>query len=158
MRFRDTPFMKRTFKLLRNSDLNLKLIPYIREMVDPPHTLLHFNNNRLHNRAGPDAEAADPFKVNDSKFLNDNKLATQHAVHTKVAELIGSFRDLFRPRIDGTLPEVDEALGQLFDATNHWTVRTYMLNMKGMNANDVNWCEALDNSTGTYDLSLTQCE
>ena len=158
MRFRNTPFMKRTFDLFDNRGLNLKRIPYIREMVNPPHTLLHFNNNRLHNRAGPDAEGADPFKVNSSKFLKDNKLATQRAVQMKVAEVIKPFRDLFRPGSDGTLPKINEALDQLFEVTNRWSMRTYMLNALGMDANDVNWCEALDNSTGTYDLSLTQCE
>ena len=158
MRFRDTPFMKRTFDLFRNRGLNLKLIPYIREMVDPPHTLLHFNNNRLHNRASPSAEGADPFKVNSSKFLNDDSLATQSAVQMKIAKVIEPFRDLFRPTIDGTLPDIDGALKSLFEVTNNWSMRTYMLNVVKMDANDVNWCEALDSSTGTYDLSLTQCE
>ena len=157
MRFRDTTFMKRTFKLLRKEDLNLKVIPYIREMVDPPHTLLHFNNARLHNRADPDADGLDPFKVNSSGFLSDDKLGTQRAVLIKVAGVIQPFRDLFRPTSDGTLPDIGKALETLLQATDRWTMRTYMLNVLTMDPNDVNWCETLDSSIGTYDMSLTQC-
>ena len=158
MRFRDTPFMKRTFKLFRMESLELKLIPYIREMINHPHTLLYFNNNRSYNRASPDPREPDPFKVNSSKFLGNDKLATQHAVQMKVAEVIKPFRDFFRPRSDGTRSEVGKPLESFLRATDRWSMRTYMLTALGMNANDVSWCEALDSATGTYDLSLSQCE
>ena len=158
MRFRDTAFMKRTFNLFRMEKLKLKLIPYIREMVDHPHTFLYFNNNRSYNWASPDADEQDPFKVNSPKFLGNDKLATHRAVRTKVAEVIKPFRDIFRPRSDGTLPKVGEPLELFLRATDRWSMRTYMLTESKMDANDVSWCEALDSATGTYDLSLSQCE
>ena len=50
MRFPDTPFMKRTFDLAKSRGLNVKLIPYIIQMVKPPNTWLLYNNSRVNNQ------------------------------------------------------------------------------------------------------------
>lgn len=154
MRFRNTTFMKRTFDLLENRNLGLKLIPYIREMVDPPNTWLYFNGVRVNNR--DKTVTGDPFDVKD--YVKDQDLTTQQGVLNKIAEVIQPFRDLFRPTRDEPPPDITTTMNTLFEETNEFSTRTYMLTIKNMDPKDVNWCQTLDNSTGTYDLAFTQCE
>lgn len=154
MRFPDTAFMKRTFDLARNRGLkDVKLIPYIMEMVDPPNTWLFYNNARVNNHDS--SVAGDPFGVKG--YVADKTLTTPQAVSKKVTEVLQPFRDLFRPPSPGqSPPDIAASMKTLFEETDKFSMRTYMLVMKGMDPKDVNWCETLDKPTGWYDRSLTQ--
>ena len=155
MRYPDTPFMKRTFDLFRNRGLQgIDLIPYTLEMVDPPNTWLYFNSVRVNNR--DEDVTGDPFKVKG--YVNDQSLTTQKAVLDKLQEVIQPFRDLFRPREDGSYPDIAQAIDALFQATNKFSLRSYMLMAKDMDPKDINWCQTLTDAEGTFDLSLTQCK
>ena len=159
MRFPDTPFMKRTFDLVENRGLNVKLIPYIMQMDDPPNTWLFYNNVRVHNR--DPSVTGDQFHVGN--YVVDKSLTTTEGVHKKVAEILQPFRDLFRPRklpsrppIIVPPPSIAGAIKSLFAETDKFSVRSYMF-ANGMSDQDVHWCETVDKSgTGLYDRSLTQ--
>ena len=154
MRFPDTPFMKRTFDLAENRGLNVKLIPYIMQMVNPPNTWLLYNNARVNNQDS--SVAGDPFNVRG--YINDPSLSTPQAVHQKVAEVIQPFRDLFRPPPPGEKQRsIKESMDILFEQTNQFSMRSYMF-AGGMNAKDIHWCETIDKSTGWYDRALTESE
>lgn len=149
--------MKRTFDLIRGRDLQgLKLIPYIDEMVNPPNTWLYFNGVRMNNRTTSDPIAGDPFNV--GAYLSDKSLGTQEAVLNKVAEVIQPFRNLFRSTRGQPPRDIATSMKALFEATNTSSMRTWMLSAVRMDPKDISWCEALDSSTGTYDLALTQCK
>ena len=153
MRFPDTPYMKRTFNLAKNRGLNVKLIPYIIQMVDPPNTWMFFNNARVNNR--DPSVFGDPFDVKN--YLADKSLTTPDAVHRKIAEVLQPFRDLFRPPGPGQPPrDIATSMEILFKETNKFSMRSYMLIMKDMDAKDIHWCETIDKDTGWYDRSLTQ--
>ena len=150
MQFPDTPFMKRVFDLVRNRGLNVKLIPFIRQMVDLPHTFLYYNSNRVNNRAP--SVSPDPFSV--SKYINNPNIRTPEGVSSTLSEVIQPFRDYFRP-VDGKTPDIGTAMDQLLKETNNFSMRSYML-QKGITSKDINWCETLDQSTGWYDRALTE--
>lgn len=152
MRFPDTPFMKRTFDLARNRGLNLKLIPYIVQMVNPPNTWLFYNNARVNNQDS--SITGDPFDIQG--YVTDQSLTTPQGAHKRVAEILQPFRDLFRPRQKMPPPDIADAIRTLFEETDKFSVRSYMF-VNGMSDQDVHWCETLDKSgTGWYDRSLTQ--
>ena len=152
MRFPDTPFMKRTFDLAGNRQLPVKLIPYIMQMVKPtPNTFLFFNNARINNQDS--SITGDPFNV--SGYVNDETLTTPSEVSQKVATVIQPFRDFFRAK-DGSQPNISTGMQELFDATNTFSMRSYMFQVLGMNPKDISWCETLDKSTGWYDRALTE--
>ena len=154
MRYPDTPFMKRTFDLFRNRELpGINLIPYTLEMVNPPGTWLYFNGIRVNNRATNDV--VDPFQVGN--YVNEENLKTQGAVLDKLQQVIQPFRDFFRPAPDGTKPGIAQAVATLFQETNRFSLKSYMLTVAGMDPKDVNWCQTLTDAEGTFDLSLTQC-
>lgn len=121
-------------------------------MVNPANTWLYFNRVRVNNRAK--GVAGDPFLV--SGYVNDQSLTTQEAVLNKLQEVVQPFRDLFRPRADGSLPDIAEAIASLFQETNKFSLRSYMLMVHNMDPRDVNWCQTLTDAEGTFDLSLTQ--
>jgi hypothetical protein len=150
MRFPDSPFMKRTFDLARNRGLNVKLIPYIMQMVDPPNTWLLFNNSRVNNRA-PDI-TGDPFNV--ASYVEDPELRTPEGVTNRVSQVIQPFRDYFRHHV-GQQTNIAAAMEQLFKNTDKFSMRTYMFQNK-MESKAINWCETLDKSTGWYDRALTE--
>lgn len=153
MRFPDTPFMARTFDLARNRNLDVTLIPYIREMTDPPHTWMLYNNVRINNQDS--SETGDPFNV--WLYVEDQTLTTPDGVHAKVREVVQPFRDLFRPpSSDEPAPDIATAMATLFSETDKYSMRTYMLNVTGMDPKDVNWCETIEEPTGWYDRSLAQ--
>ena len=149
MRYPDTPFMKRTFDLIRNRGLNVKLIPYILQMVAPePNTFLFYNNARVHNQ--DKSVSGDPFDV--GSYVVDQTLTTPEGVAEKVAQVLQPFRGLFL-----RMP-IAEAMKILFEETNNYSMRSYMILVKGMDPKDVQWCETLDKSTGWYDRALTESE
>lgn len=150
MRFPDTPFMKRTFDLARSRGLNVKLIPYIMQMVDPPSTLLYYNNCRVYNQAP--SLVPDPFNV--KTYIADPNLRTPEGVSAKVSEVLQPFRDYFRP-VDGKTPKFETVIERLFEETNEFSMRSYMFH-KGMTSEAIHWCETLDGSTGSYDRALTE--
>ena len=149
MRFPDTPFMRRTFDLARNRNLPVNLdIPYI---MQAPNTFLFFNNARIRNQDS--SIAGDPFNV--ELFMQDPTLTTPSEVSRKVASVIQPFRNFFRPDSSGHRPPIESAMEKLFDATNIFSMRSYMFSL-GMTARDISWCETLHSSTGAYDRSLTE--
>jgi hypothetical protein len=153
MRFPDSPFMKRTFDLARNRGLNVKLIPYIMQMVSPtPNTFLFFNNARINNQDS--SVAGDPFNV--SSYVTNEALTTPKGVSTRVTEVLQPFRDLFR-HTEGQTTDISAAMDTLFEETNKFSTRSYMF-QGGMDAKDIQWCETLDKSTGWYDRALTESE
>jgi hypothetical protein len=151
MRFPDTPFMKRTFDLARNRGLNVKLIPYIMQMVDPPNTFLFFNNSRINNQQ---SVTGDPFNV--TSYVDEPDLRTPQGVSKKVGEVIQPFRDMFRAPL-GQHADIATAMDRLFKETNTFSMRSYMF-AGGINAKNISWCETLDKSTGWYDRALTESE
>ena len=148
MRFPDTPFMKRTFDLARNHGLPVTLIPYIKETSNSFH---FFNNVRTKNQVS-DLTEADPFRVSGHV---DPKLASRAAVQEKVTKMIEEFRNLFAPKPSGNQPDIAEAMAELFEKTNAFSMRNYMIK-EGMTPRDINWCETIDKSTGWYDRALTE--
>ena len=153
MRYPDTPFMRRTFDLIKNRGLNVKLIPYI--MDDSPNTFLFYNNVRVND----DGDIrGDPFGVQN--YVVDQNLKTPEGVAKKVAEVLRPFRDLFVPTTGSAqtlpTPDIGPAMAKLFEKTNIYSTRSYMLTEKRMDPKDVHWCETLDKSTGWYDLALTE--
>ena len=154
MRFPDTPFMARTFDLARNRNLPVNLtVPYIMQMIEPtPNTFLFFNNARIHNQ--DTSVTGDPFNV--ESYIQDPTLTTPSEVSHKVATVIQPFRDYFRPDSSGNRPSIASGMQKLFDATNTFSMRSYMFNPLGITSQDINWCETLDKSTGWYDRALTE--
>ena len=151
MRFKDIPFMKRVFDLAGNRNLPVTLIPYIMQMVEPaPNTFLFFNNARIYSQ--DTSVIGDPFNV--SSYVNDASLTTPDEVSRRVATLIQPFRDLFRAE-PGHQPDIEAGMKALFAATDKFSLRSYMIDVLGMNAKDVSWCETLDMFTGWYDRALT---
>ena len=153
MRFPDAPYMRRTFDLAMNRDLNVKLIPYITQMVNPPNTWLFYNNARVNNQ--DPFVTGDPFNVKN--YVIDKGLTTPQGVQDKVAEVLQPFRDLFRPPGAGQPPQdIANSMEILFKETNQLSMRSYLLIMKNMDAKDIDWCETVDKNTGRYDRALTQ--
>ena len=151
MRFPDSPFMKRTFDLARNRGLNVKLIPYIMQMVEPtPNTLLYYNFSRVHNQAP--SVVPDPFNV--SSYVADPDLRTPEGVSKRVSEVIQPFRDYFR-HVEGQTTDIAASMNLLFQETNQFSMRSYMFQNQ-MTGKAINWCETLDKSTGWYDRALTE--
>ena len=153
MRFPDTILWGRFFHLTRDK-YNLKLIPYIVEMVDPPNTWLYFNGKRVNNHAKGGGE--DPFGL--SGYVTKGDLRTQAGVENKLRSAVQPFRNMFRPRKDGTVPDIQVALKEVFKATNRDSTRTWMLRAEEMDPRDVSWCQTLANSTGTFDQAFTMCK
>lgn len=152
MRFPRTAFMKRTFDLAENRGLNVKLIPYVVQMVDPPNTWLFYNGARVNNMDS--SVVGDPFNIKD--HVTDPSLKTPHGVSTKVTELFQEFRDMFRALSPKDQPpDIEVTMKELFEKTNHHTMRTFMLE-QGMDPRDIHWCETLSTATGWYDRALTQ--
>ena len=148
MRFPDTPFMARTFDLARNRNLPVKLtIPYI---MQTSADIMFFNNVGVSN---PDSVTGDPFNV--ESYIQDPTLTTPSEVSHKVATVIQPFRDYFRPDSSGIRPSIASGMQKLFDATDTFSMRSYMFN-QGITPQDVSWCETLDDSTGAYDRALTE--
>jgi len=144
--------MKRVFDLATNRNLEVKLIPYVMQMVEPsPNTFLFYNNARVHNQ--DDSITGDPFNV--SSYINNPNLTTPKDVSQKVAGVIQPFRDLFRTQSGGQTPDIASAMTNLFEETNKFSMRSYMFTL-GNNARDISWCETLDKSTGWYDRALTE--
>ena len=154
MRFPDTPFMKRVFDLATNRNLQVTLIPYIMQMVEPsPNTFLFYNNARVNNQDS--SVTGDPFNV--SSYVDDPGLTTPQGVSRKVAEVLQPFRDLFRAPAPGEHPpDISNAMTELFSLTNRFSTRSYMFEPVGMDARQISWCETLDKSTGWYDRALTE--
>ena len=153
MRYPDTPFMKRTFDMVRNRGLNVKLIPYILQMVSPAtNTLLFFNNARVNNQAA--SVTTDPFGI--SGYVTDPSITTPEGAAKKVAEVLQPFRDLFRTSADGTPADIAASMKVIFEQTNNFSMRSYMLQALGMSTEDINWCETTDKSTGWYDRAFTE--
>ena len=150
MRFPDSPFMKRTFDLARNRGLDVKLIPYTFQMVDPPNTLLYYNFSRVNNQAP--SVVSDPFNV--SSYIADADLRTPEGVSKRVLEVMQPFRNYFR-HLDKQKPDIAASMQLLFKETNQFSLRSYMFQNK-MTGKAINWCETLDRSTGWYDRSLTE--
>ena len=155
MRYPDTAFMKRTFDLVRKRDLkDVKLIPYIMEMdkPQPPNTFLFYNNARVNNRDS--SVTGDPFGVRS--YVTDPDLTTPQGVSKKVKKVLQPFRNLFRPRLPGQDPNIEASMKTLFEQTNKFSMRSYMLIELKMDPKDVNLCETFDKPTGWYDRALTQ--
>jgi hypothetical protein len=152
MRFADTPFMKRVFNLARCRGLEVKLIPYIMQMVEPtPNTFLYYHGHHAQNQAP--SVTKDPFHV--SSYLKDTKLATPQAVSQKVADVLQRFRNLFRVK-PGEPLDIACAMSKLYREAGNFSMRSYMFEHEKMDPKDVNWCETLDKSTGWYDRALTE--
>lgn len=152
MRFPDTSFMKRTLDLVRNRGLkDVKLLPYITEMVDSPNTWLFYNNARAHNQ--DPSVTGDPFNV--KSYLTDERLATPQGVSEKVAEMLQPYRDLFRPLPAGQPRDIAACMASLLRDADRLSMRGYMLS-RGMNMKDIRWCETVTKSTGCYERALTQ--
>ena len=161
MRFPRTPFMKRTFNLIEERKLEgLRLIPYI---LSAPNTRLFYNNAHIINGntskpgahdEGKDPQSDDPFGV--EAYITDKRLTTPEGVAEVVGEVLQPFRNFFVPSNSGRQLDIDHAMKLLFKRTNNFSMRGYMLLVRRMNPNDVHWCETLDDSTGSYDRSLTE--
>lgn len=149
MRFPDIPLMKRVFDLAKNRGLDVKLIPYINQMIDPPNTWLLFNGSRVNNQAPSVTD--DPFNV--SSYVADPSLRTPEGVSRRLSELFQPFRDLFR-HLPGQKPNIATAMELLAKKTNRFSVRSYMFK-NNMDVTAINWCETLDRPTGWYDQALT---
>ena len=99
MRFRDTPFIKRVFGLVRNRNLPTKLILYIMQVVEPSLAADHvpvLQRSRqqlvlLHNWRS--TQRLRPHQ--------DPKLTTPQDVSRMVAGVFQLFHDLFRARLGG---------------------------------------------------------
>ena len=153
MRFPDTPFMKRTFDMVRNRGLKLTLIPYILQMVSPAtNTWLFFNNARVNNQAA--SVTQDPFGI--SGYVTDPNIATPEGASRRVAEILQPFRDLFRTSADGKPADIAASMKIIFEQTNNFSTRGYMLQALGMSNEDINWCETTGKSTGWYDRAFTE--
>ena len=151
MRCPDIPLMKRTFDLVRNRNLKVKLIPHILHMVAPsPNTWLLYNNTRVNNQVPSLTD--DPFGVSD--YVTDPRLRTPEGVYEKVAEVLQPFRDLFRDSPEGS-PDMATAMNTLFEQSYNFSMRSYMFR-NGSSANDINWCETIADSTGGYDRAFTE--
>ena len=151
MRFPDTPFMKRTFDLARNRNLKVKLILYILQMVTPSaNTWLLYNNARANNQAPSLTD--DPFGV--SGYVSDPSVRTYEGVYEKLFGVVQPFRDLFRVPPNGTL-DIATAMDTLFEQTNNFSMRSYMF-QNGSSASDINWCETISDSTGSYDRAFSE--
>jgi len=85
-------------------------------------------------------------------FLFYNNARTNNQDSERVASVLQTFRDLF------TVQPLDiaTAMDRLFERTNRYSMRSYMLETQEMSARDISWCETLDKSTGWYDRALTE--
>ena len=156
MRFPDTILWGRFFHLVREK-FELKLVPFILELFEPPHTWLYFNGKRVNNHAeGSDGGGEDPFGL--SGYVTKADLRTQAGVENKLRSVVQPFRNMFRPREDGTVPDIQVALKEVFKATNQDSTRTWMFRTAGMDPKDVSWCETLTDSAGTFNLAFTACK
>ena len=147
MRFPDTPFMARTFDLIRNRKLSVKLIPYV---VEADNTFLRYNGRTIYRQESN--AIPDPFTV--SGYVSRG-LTGPKEVAAQMARILDPFRNLFKADSSGNQPDIGAAMAQLFKETNEFSVRSYMF-LQGVRAEDISWCETLDAHTGGYDRALTE--
>ena len=144
--------MNRVFDLARNRNLPVKLIPYIMDMVDSPNKFLFFNNARVHNN--DPSVAGDSFNILD--YIEEVDLTTPQNVNQKIMEVLQPFRNLFKPRVCGKVPDIATAIDHLYDRTDKYSMRAYMTQVLKMDDKDIHWCETLDKTTGWYDRALAE--
>ena len=143
MRFPKTAFMARTFDLALNRNLPVKFLDYV---MQADNTFLCYNGKSVYRQ---DANLTpDPFSV--SGYVSSG-LTSPDEVAGQVANILEPFRNLFMP---GNQPSIGAAMTQLFQETNLFSMRSYML--QSMKPQDISWCETLDKSTGWYDRALTE--
>lgn len=127
MRYPDTPFMKRTFDLMKNRGLNIRLIDYI---FTAPNTFHYY-----------------PFSP---KGYVDDKYLVEGA-ETIVKDMLTPLKAPFKER------PIDEAIKILMEVDVHSTRSYMALALKPpYPSSAIHWCETMDKSTGWYDRALTE--
>lgn len=127
MRFPNTPFMKRTFDLMENRNLNIKLIDYI---FTAPHTFHYYPYS--------------PEGYVDDKYLAEG---ADTIVKDMLAPLKAPFKEL----------PIDQAIEVLMQVDQHSTRSYMALALKPpYPSSAIHWCETMDKSTGWYDRALTE--
>ena len=179
--------MKRVFDLVRppfKLPLGVEFIPYTMEMVEPPNTLLFYNNVRRRNNtpamAGdPPAIVEDPFNVTDYIGLGAPEvpavpaaagvpavpavpaipdLRTPQGVHQWIGEVLQPYRNRFETGPGAPIQDMamETAIDLLYEDTNDLSLRARMSRVPRISHKHISWCETLDKSTGWYDRSLAE--
>ncbi|KZT21397.1 FAD/NAD(P)-binding domain-containing protein [Neolentinus lepideus HHB14362 ss-1] len=145
MRFPDTPYMRRTFDLVRDRlSLSSKLIPY---KFHADNNLMYFNHRRYQPYPPPSSPPADPFGARG--YVPDKYLSPENpaAIVDKVLE---PWRKPFEVNIE-------TALQNLY-TQDKYTMRSHM-SLKcdpPYPSSVINWCETMDESTKAYDRAFVE--
>ena len=132
MRYPDTPFMKRTFNLMKNRGLNINLIDYI---FTAPNTFQWYP-------IGPFGEVPEEH--------------IEMGVENIVRGVLAPFKAFFKVQpID-----IDKAMEVLmrvdaFSTRSYMSIGIHPLS-KPYPSSTIHWCETMDGSTGRYDSALTE--
>ncbi|KZS88540.1 FAD/NAD(P)-binding domain-containing protein [Sistotremastrum niveocremeum HHB9708] len=141
MRFPDTPFMKRTFDLLRNRNLGVDLIDYY---FKSDNTFRCYNGISY----STDPAGKDPFRVKDYISANFREL-----------EGVNKFLDwvLDEPRQLFVKNDITTATELLFKNYDSYSTRSWVAHKEPkLTTSDILWLETIDKSTGWYDRALTE--
>ncbi|EPQ57024.1 amine oxidase [Gloeophyllum trabeum ATCC 11539] len=142
MRFPGSPYMRRIFKLVE--DLTLKLIPY---KFSADNTFMYFNHRRYQPNPPSSDPPADPFQAKG--YVPD-----EYLVPGNPGDLMAG---LLKPYRDPFMLDIPSALENLYKQ-DRYSTRTYMSLAcdPPYPAPVINWCETLEDSTGSYDRAFTE--
>ncbi|KZS88538.1 FAD/NAD(P)-binding domain-containing protein [Sistotremastrum niveocremeum HHB9708] len=145
MRFPDTPYMKRTFDLVRNRGLqNIKLIDFA---FSSDNTFACYNGVNIIT-SGPNFSAPDPFNIKDYVPANFRSPKDVNTFLSKIA--IDEPRQLFLKN------NIQTALELLYKNYDSYSMRSWLMAKFQLSSSTINWLETLDKSTGWYDRGLIE--
>ncbi|KAI0341013.1 FAD/NAD(P)-binding domain-containing protein [Trametopsis cervina] len=158
MRFPDTPFMRRTFNLVRwlndEEKDSVKLIKYHMSESAGEKTYKFYNNvhhpRTIPGELPPDPE--DPYKI--STYVPE-KFAWARNPDSVKSQMQIIMSDLRRGLLDDG-SNLEEFIKQLIEQYDQYTMRSYLQLKLGFPSSVVTVIETLKSSTGAYDRGLVQ--
>ncbi|OCH84453.1 hypothetical protein OBBRIDRAFT_808232, partial [Obba rivulosa] len=150
MRFPNTPFMKRTFRLA--DELKVTRLPYV---MKGENTFKYYNGQRYQ---GESDLTGDPYKV--AHYVNPgdripNAPLTPEDVRHYIDDALGAPECMpgRRPRPLDLFTcdpfDLDQALQELHESFDRYTMRTWLQEYyPDWTSAVINWCETIDKSTG----------
>lgn len=151
MRFPDTKFMKRTFKLADMPEIK-KQAPIIPYNFSSPNTVHYFNGRT----AAQDTPDPDPYDIAPSGYIPPQ---FEYLLNPKaMSDTLASIYAPLKAPFDG--PNIAQAMQHLFKEYDQYSMRTYLNGKLGFPSSVVNLMETFDKSTGWYDRGLVEsvCE
>ncbi|KAI0697874.1 hypothetical protein BC835DRAFT_1305033 [Cytidiella melzeri] len=147
MRFPDSPFMKRTFDLVKKRLQGIKLIDYHFDDAISKQTYHMFNGVRY--QGPPNATHPDPYQVTSYVPL---EFRSMKAVDALYKSALKRFRKFFVDYPN----DLGKAVRLMVDAGDNYSLRTYMFHVMKIPHSVINYVETFNMSTGAYDRALTE--